>query len=471
MNGGVEEKFEEALGRLLERIEELGMISETPGAGLKRTFLSEANVEAARRVGMWMEAAGMEVGWDAGGTVRGILEGNIEHRTSNAEHRSERHGEKGGKQEGRPLVLGSHLDTVIDAGKYDGPLGVLIAIAALEVTGALSFPVHVLGFSDEEGVRFHATYLGSRACVGELTGEILELRDEGGVRVGEALERRGEFARFQCSVFREEEEGVGSGGSASGDSAISRSPYPVSSFHYAPGEALGYVEVHIEQGRVLEVWGEPVCAVSAISGQSRLLITLRGQADHAGTTPMEIRKDALAGAAECILATERIAREHAELVATVGKLDLKPGASNAIPGEVRFTLDFRYPVDAERERLLAELLARFAQVAEDRQLELASDVVQSTAAVACDPHLTQRLQEAAKPFTGSPLTLVSGAGHDGVMMAKAMPIAMLFVRCRAGLSHCPEEYATPEDIGVALRVLVSFLGKLSEEHRTSNVQR
>lgn len=438
MNGGVEEKLEDALGRLLERIEELGELTDTPGAGLTRTFLSPANLEAARRVGRWMAEAGMMVGFDAGGTVRGVM-------------RDKRDESEGRGEDGRALVLGSHLDTVIDAGKYDGPLGVLIAIAALEVTGALSFPVHVLGFSDEEGVRFHATYLGSRACVGELTDEVLDLRDAAGVSVREALEDR--VPSDQCQVISERQEEA-----------------RVGPFHYAPGEALGYVEVHIEQGRVLEVWGEPVCAVSGISGQSRLLISLEGQADHAGTTPMEIRKDALAGAAECILATERIAREQAGLVATVGKLEVKPGASNAIPGGVRFTLDFRHPVDADRARLLGDLLESYGRIAEDRQLGFASEVVQETAAVACDPELTRRLQEAAKPYAGAPLTLASGAGHDGVMMSKAMPIAMLFVRCREGLSHHPDEYASPEDIGVALRVLVDFLEKLSEEHRTSNVQ-
>ncbi|QJE96069.1 Zn-dependent hydrolase [Luteolibacter luteus] len=454
----MDEKLEDALDRLLERIEELGELTDTPGDGLSRGFLSPANLEAARRVGEWMRAAGMEVGFDRGGTVRGVMrERQGEFARVQGSVFSERQEEEGEEEgDGRALVLGSHLDTVIDAGKYDGPLGVLIAIAALEVTGALSFPVHVLGFSDEEGVRFHATYLGSRACVGELTEGVLNLRDAKGVSVREALEK-GRVPSDQSAVISERQE-RGRDGSEAG-SAVSLAS---SSFHYAPGDALGYVEVHIEQGRVLEVWREPVCVVSGISGQSRLLITLNGQADHAGTTPMEIRKDALAGAAECILATERIAREQPNLLATVGKLEVKPGASNAIPGEVSFTLDFRHPADGERERLLAELLGSYAGIAEERQLELVSEVVQETGAVACDEALTKRLQEAAKPYTGTPLMLTSGAGHDGVMMSKAMPIGMLFVRCRDGLSHHPDEYASPEDIGVALRVLVDFLLGLDE---------
>jgi allantoate deiminase len=170
----------------------------------------------------------------------------------------------------------------------------------------------------------------------------------------------------------------------------------------------------------------------------------------------------LAGAAECILAAESLARENPALVATVGKLDLKPGASNAIPGEVRFTLDFRHPDDAAREALLARLLARFSEIAATRQLELATDLVQSNAAVPCDAAFTAQLLKAVEGITGTLRQLPSGAGHDAVMMATVMPVAMLFVRCRAGLSHHPDEYAAPDDIAVALRVLVDFLKSQSE---------
>lgn len=427
--------FDAALKRLLGRIEELGAITDTPGS-LTRTFLSPANLRAARQVMAWMEEAGMRTEHDAGGTVRGVLNGRwqivdgksqmadappsgsgVQNRPSTIHHLP---------SAAMPLLLGSHLDTVIDAGKYDGALGVLIAIAALEVTGPLGFPVHVLGFSDEEGVRFHATYLGSRACVGKMDDGMLANRDADGVSLGEALEREGWH------------EGA-------------------TEFYYDKDSSHGYVEVHIEQGRVLEEAGEAVCGVLAICGQSRLAITLLGQADHAGTTPMDLRRDALAGAAECVLAAERLARSEAGLVATVGKLDVKPGASNAIPGEVGFTLDFRHPDDECRERLLDRLRAEFAGIAEGRRLELAVDLVQSNAAVPCDPALTESLLDAVEAATGRRRLLASGAGHDAVMMATAMPVAMLFVRCRAGLSHHPEEHASPEDIAVALKVLVDFL--------------
>ncbi|MEK7953008.1 M20 family metallo-hydrolase [Luteolibacter soli] len=397
--------FEPALERLLARIEELGAITDTPGS-LTRTFLSPANLQAARQVTAWMEAAGLKTEHAAGGTIRGILPGKDPSLP--------------------PLLLGSHLDTVIDAGKYDGALGVLIALAALEAAGPLDFPVHVLGFSDEEGVRFHATYLGSRACVGQLTDEMLAIRDANGISLGEALEREGWH------------EGA-------------------SSFSYENSSSKGYVEVHIEQGRVLDELKEAVCGVSAICGQSRLSIKLLGQADHAGTTPMPLRYDALTGAAECILEAESLAVYNEGLVATVGKLDVKPGASNAIPGEVKFTLDFRHPDDAKRERLLANLLERFGVITKRRKLQLSWDLVQSNAAVPCSEALTGSLLDALEKHVRARFTIPSGAGHDAVMMSTVMPVAMLFVRCRAGLSHHPEEYAGPRDIAVALRVLVDFL--------------
>ncbi|MCW1922283.1 M20 family metallo-hydrolase [Luteolibacter arcticus] len=400
--------FDLALERLLSRIEELGAITDTPGS-LTRTFLSPANLRAARQVMAWMEEAGMKTGHDAGGTIRGVLPGKDPPLP--------------------PLLLGSHLDTVIDAGKYDGALGVLIALAALEVTGPLDFPVHVLGFSDEEGVRFHATYLGSRACVGQLGPEMLEIRDRAGITLGEALANEGWH------------EGA-------------------TSFFYENHRSKGYVEIHIEQGRVLDELKEAVCAVSAICGQRRLTITLRGKADHAGTTPMPLRHDALAGAAECILEVESHAIYREGLLATVGKIDVRPGASNTIPGEATFTLDFRHPDDAARERLLDGLLERFRVIATRRKLQLSWDPVQSNAAVPCDTALTRSLLDAVEKQVRARFTLPSGAGHDAVMMATVMPVAMLFVRCRGGLSHHPEEYAGPRDIAVALRVLVDFLSSL-----------
>ena len=453
------DQFESALERLLERIELLGQVTDTPGE-LTRTFLSPANLRAAEMIASWMEDAELEVRHDVGGTVRGILApADSSHAPASA----------------RPLLLGSHLDTVINAGKYDGALGILIALAALEITGPLSFPVHVLGFADEEGVRFHATYLGSRACVGKLDESLLQLRDSNGVSLGEALERR----LAECREVIANASTDSSGDGATDDEIEYRTTWNSGEwlpffcpggdpgrhfleegFRYGPGEARGYVEVHIEQGRVLDELKEAVCGVSAICGQCRLSITLTGQADHAGTTPMPLRHDALTGAAECILEVESSAVYNEGLFATVGKLDVKPGASNAIPGEATFTLDFRHPDDAKRERLLDALLERFAVIAKRRKLKLSWDLVQSNAAVPCDKSLTNTLLDAIEKQVRARYTIPSGAGHDAVMMATAMPVAMLFVRCRGGLSHHPEEYAGPRDIAVALRVLVDFLKSL-----------
>ena len=220
------------------------------------------------------------------------------------------------------------------------------------------------------------------------------------------------------------------------------------------------MELHIEQGRILEEFDEAACVVSGINGQSRLLVTLTGRADHAGTTPMELRRDSLTAAAEAILATEKLAREHPGLVATVGKIEVLPGSSNSIPQVTSFTLDFRHPVDAERVRLLNALEDSVRKTTGARGLELDWQLVQENDAVVCDAGLTGNLCDALERVTGSRRQLASGAGHDGVAISKVAPIGMIFVRCRAGLSHHPDEYATPADIGVGIRVLVEFLKSL-----------
>jgi allantoate deiminase len=230
--------------------------------------------------------------------------------------------------------------------------------------------------------------------------------------------------------------------------------------HYEPGSVRGYVELHIEQGRILEEFDEAACVVSGINGQSRLLVTLTGRADHAGTTPMELRRDSLTAAAEAILATEKLARDHPGLVATVGKIEVLPGSSNSIPQVTSFTLDFRHPVDAERVRLLKALEDSVRKTTAARGLELDWQLVQENDAVVCDAGLTGNLCDALERVTGSRRQLASGAGHDGVAISKVAPIGMIFVRCRAGLSHHPDEYATPADIGVGIRVLVEFLKSL-----------
>lgn len=400
------------LNRALERLDFLGHISDNP-CYLVRTYLSPANRRAAGCLLGWMAELGMQTQHLPDGTVRGVL--------------------PGAAPEAKPLLLGSHLDTVTNAGKYDGALGLIAALAALEELRdqgiQLPFPVHLLGFSDEEGVRFQTTYLGSRGVTGQLDLETRARLDAAGQSQSLVLATEG---------WHED----------------------ASNIHYVAGSVRGYVELHIEQGRSLEEFDEAACVVSGINGQSRLLVTLTGRADHAGTTPMEFRRDSLTGAAEAILATEKLARDHPGLVATVGKIEVLPGGSNSIPEATSFTLDFRHPVDAERVRLLKALENSVRKITASRELELDWQLVQENDAVVCDAELARNLCDALERVAGSRRQLASGAGHDGVAISKVAPIGMIFVRCRGGLSHHPDEYVSPADIGVGIRVLVEFLKSL-----------
>lgn len=386
----------------------LGGVTDEPGR-LTRTFLSPAMARAVKLVGGWMRDAGLEVQVDKVGNLRG-----------------RRRGPKGTKT----LLLGSHLDTVRNAGRYDGALGMLLPIAALHELnrrGAkLPFAVEVVGFSEEEGVRFASAYLGSEGYTGRLKAESLGLKDRGGITVRAALEDFGGRFRVPSAAYRRR-------------------------------ELLGYLEVHIEQGPVLEKEGLAVGVVSAIAGQSRFRLTWTGQAGHAGTTPMALRRDALAGAAEFTLAAERMARATPGLVATVGVMEVAPGAANVIPGLAGHTLDVRHARDAVRRRALLALGRTAARIARARGLKVAWQRTQDNAAVPCSRTLTARLARSVKAVQGRSLSLASGAGHDAVVLSRLTDVAMLFVRCRGGLSHHPDEHVADRDLDVALRVVVDFL--------------
>lgn len=334
------------------------------------------------------------------------------------------------------LLLGSHLDTVRDAGRFDGPLGVLLPLAALaEVRRRgkkLPFAVEVLGFSEEEGVRFGSAYLGSKGYAGTLRKADLALRDAGGRSVADVLAEH--HARKVSRPARA----------------------------HRPRDLLGYLEVHIEQGPVLEQGGFAVGVVSAIVGQTRGTLSLRGQAGHAGTTPMPLRRDALAGAAECILLAETLARRPGSLRATVGTISVTPGAPNVIPGEATLSFDVRHPRDAARRTALREFRTGAERIARTRGLRCEWRVTQDGGAVTCDPALTKILGAAVRSVQGTTPSLVSGAGHDAVAMSALTPVAMLFVRCRQGLSHHPDEYASPADIRVALTVLIEAIERLAD---------
>src|SRR5438874_771559 len=389
--------------RIMQRCDELARESELAG-GLTRVFLSPEHRAASDRVLGWMREAGMRAGRDAIGNTVGRYEG---------------------ARAGLPcLMLGSHLDTVRDAGRYDGMLGVVTAIecvAALAKKGKrLPFAIEVLGFGDEEGVRFGTSMLGSRAVSGALDPATLEARDANGVSIAEAL------------------RAVGLG---EGIEAVARKK----------GQVLGYAELHIEQGPVLEAEGLPVGVVSAINGFSRLRATITGTAGHAGTVPMKLRRDALAAAAECVLAIERIARSDAELVGTVGRLEVKPGAINVIPGEVQFTIDFRAPRDPLREQAVRSAISAVEETAAKRQLGCKVESIQQLGVTACAPWLIEQLEHAVAAEGVRVRRLPSGAGHDGQAMQAIADVAMLFVRCKGGVSHNPAESITEADAGVGAR--------------------
>lgn len=439
---------------LVRRLDELGQVTDEPGR-LTRTFLSPAMRRANALVAEWMREAGLTVREDAVGNLIGRLEAAsaaeptlassaADSRVALANRTARVPGESPGppKQAARvrdratpTLLLGSHLDTVRTAGRFDGALGVLlpiVALAELRRTGvALPFAVEVLGFSEEEGVRFASAYLGSKGYTGRLRAADLRLKDADGVTVRQAIE--GAFGPNFVPPIRA----------------------------HAPAELLGYLEVHIEQGPVLESRGEALGVVSAIAGQTRAAVSFTGRAGHAGTTPMTLRRDALAGAAEFILAAESLAAFQPPLVATVGRIAAAPGAANVIPGRVELSLDLRHPRDAARVRALRSLQAAGRSIARRRKLEFAWAVTQENDAVACSSPLTALLERSVAAQQGTCLRLPSGAGHDGVIVSALAPIAMLFVRCRDGLSHHPDEHAEPADLALALGAVLDFLKRLA----------
>jgi len=401
--------------RTLDRLMELAAITDEPGV-TTRSFLSPAMAQANRLVGRWMKALGGAVEIDGWGNLIG-------HFASQA-------------PDAKTLLLGSHLDTVPNAGKFDGPLGVLVALAALESLAERGIPmpfhVDVLGFSDEEGTRFHSAYLGSAALAGVLTEADLELRDARGLTVRETV------AEFQ---------------------GVKKIDLPAP--RYLREQLLGYIEVHLEQGPVLQ---EKDCAlgiVDAIAAQTRLVYLIQGRAGHAGTTPMLRRRDALAGAAEMVLAVEQMGLQMPGLVSTVGQLQVEPGASNVIPTRVRFSVDIRHAERRLADDACVRLAAQAERIAAHRQLLISHETVQHTPGIRCDPRLIAGLEAAAKTTQDVVPHLISGAGHDGVILSQITPIGMLFVRCRDGLSHHPEEHVKLADIGAALSALTRFLEKFA----------
>ena len=406
-----------ALGARAEKmLVELGGISSEPNR-LVRLFLTPEHRRAADLVAGWMREAGMSVSEDALGTVRG--------RWQDKKQR---------------LLVGSHIDTVIDAGKYDGPFGVVAGILAVDhlarTKTALPFGIDVLAFGDEEGSRFPSTLSSSSACAGAFDDSTLALKDRTGITFSDALK------------------------------AYGKDPSGISAASYAPAEARGYVELHIEQGPVLEAEDQPLGVVTAIVGQSRMRVIVRGEAGHAGTVPMSMRRDARAGAAEIVLAVERIGRHHSadRMVATVGRIEALPGAPNIIPAEVTFTIDLRSMTDDVRRTALAHCQSEARHIAASRNLNVVCELFHEAATTPCASSLQDLLAAAVGDVGHRPIKLPSGAGHDAQMMAKLCPSAMLFVRCRGGISHNPAEFASETDMGIAIVALIRFIERFAADN-------
>lgn len=396
------------------RCDQLAIYSEDASA-LTRPYGTPSLCAARDAVAGWMREAGMTTRVDAMGTLRGRFEGTSPALPA--------------------LLFGSHLDSVRDAGHYDGPLGVMVALAAVqglrEAGARLPFPIEIAAFPDEEGLRFQTTYLGSSALAGTFDHALLDWRDADGVTLHDAV--------LACG----------------GD------PDAIPHAALRPGEAFAYVEVHIEQGPHLEAIDSPLGIVTAISGQSRIAASFIGEAGHAGTVSMALRRDPAPAAATVVLAAESLARDNPGLLTTVGRLQATPGASNVIPAEVAFSLDVRHPEDPARDAAVAALRQRVEATAVERGLGCTWHEVRDHPAVPCDANLSDLLAQAVRAEGLSVELLPSGAGHDAVTMAAVLPVAMLFVRCAGGISHNPAESVTADDVAQAVAVIDRLLTLVS----------
>ncbi len=396
---------------ILARADELARHSDSPDH-YTRTWLTPAHRAAASRIAGWMREAGMEVRTDGAGSVIGRYEG--------------------ARAGAKAVACGSHFDSVRNGGRYDGVLGILVPIACVAELNRhgerLPVAVEVLAFAEEEGARFQTSFLASRAFLGKFDPSIRERRDASGVGFDEAMQAAG------------------------------LDPAAIASDPRDPATLAAYVEVHIEQGPVLLDEGLPLGVVTAIAGGTRHRVKVTGAPGHAGTVPMAMRRDALAAAAEMVVAVESRAKAGTGLVGTVGILEVRDGTGNVIPGEVEFTVDIRSGDDAVREAAERDVFAGFDAIAKRRGVAVTSRRNHAVRATACSPRIQDRLA-ASVAAAGAPVRLLpSGAGHDAMVMAEATEVGMLFVRCGAGgVSHNPAETVTPGDAGLAAAALLDFL--------------
>jgi allantoate deiminase len=397
--------------RAIAECRHIAMMSEEPGR-ITRRFLTPPMHDVHEHLIGRMKGLGMSTSLDAAGNLRG-------------EWQPERSGNK-------RLVLGSHIDTVPDAGAFDGVLGVMLALEWVELAAEMRLPIsiEVIAFSEEEGVRFGVPFLGSRAVAGTFDFETLGLEDAEGVRVDEAIRSFGlDPAQISAAVLDK--------------------------------SATGFLEIHIEQGPVLEAEGLHVAAVSAIAGQTRLKLAFGGHANHAGTTPMNLRKDALAAAAELITAVEALGKKTDGLVATVGRIVVEPNAGNVVPGYAQVSLDVRHASDAVRTAAINSLLASAHSICSRRKISLERTDQLEQAAVPMDSTMTRLLSEAIEAAGFAAKAMPSGAGHDAMIMAARLPTAMLFLRSPGGMSHHAAETVLEEDVEASLHVGRAFLQRFA----------
>jgi hydantoinase/carbamoylase family amidase len=408
--------------KILQRINELACISEDEGC-ITRTYGTPAFIKGRDKVEQWMKEAGLQTRIDNIGNVRGRLLSK--------------------EPDAKTFVIASHIDTIINAGKFDGPLGVLMGLDLIEelirTKSQLSFHVELIGFCDEEGCRFHTTYLGSKVVAGSFDNSILDAKDEAGISLHQVIEMNGGDVNKL------------------GKDAIAKQDW------------LGYFEIHIEQGPVLYERKNPVGVVTGIAGQYRAGIIFNGESGHAGTVPMDMRKDALTCAAEFIVETEKNARANKEhIVATVGKTHVVNAASNVIPGEVICSLDMRSADEKKLAAVYEEIKANAEDICRKRNIGLEWNLIQKHKPVTCDVTMISLMEQAVKDAGYDVVKLVSGAGHDAVPVSEVAPVVMLFVKCFKGISHNPAENVEVEDIAAAIKVSDNFIQQLMTLINTNN---
>jgi len=411
-----------AASRIMPRIEELAAISESADC-LTRRFATPEHRQANDLVALWMRNIGMRVWEDAIGNVIGRYEsGDVSEDTP-------------------AILLGSHLDTVINAGRFDGMLGVLSALACVESLKEnnvqIPYAIEVIGFADEEGVRYQSTYLGSRALTGDFDLAVLSRTDDLGISMADALQQFGTDVRNIGAAARK------------------------------PSDFVAYLELHIEQGPVLETVNTPVGVVSSISGASRLMVNLTGYAGHAGTVPMGYRRDALVAAAKCVCVVEEFCSTTDGLVGTVGQIVAEPGAGNVIAGDVRFSIDIRAASDAVRTGRVKAVVDEMNRLCNERNIDIAVDYVHEASSVECNPDIMQHMKTAVIECGAELVTLPSGAGHDAAAMAGMTRVGMLFVRCADGISHHPDENVSRRDAIAGAQVLMQTLLNMCHRNTTA----